>query len=106
MGSVIANRYEVLGDLGSGGGGEVYRVRDHNEGDEVALKIIDPASLSPYGPWAEAQILRRLSEPSELHSIHVRETPSIFSRRCRTISLLMLSPYAATPLDPSYVLIL
>nr|WP_281380861.1 serine/threonine-protein kinase [Nocardioides panaciterrulae] len=51
-----------MGSLGSGGGGEVYRVRDHVEGDEVALKIIDPNTLTPYGPWVEAQILRRLSD--------------------------------------------
>lgn len=62
VGSLIDNRYEILGDLGSGGGGEVYRVRDHHEGDEVALKIINPTSLTALGPWAEAQILRRLSD--------------------------------------------
>ena len=61
-GHIIANRYEVLGQLGSGGQGEVYRVRDHHEGDEVALKILDPASFTPLGPWAEAQILRRLAD--------------------------------------------
>lgn len=60
MGTVIDNRYEVLGHLGGGGGGEVHRVTDHVEGDEVALKIVDPNSLTPLGPWAEAQMLRRL----------------------------------------------
>jgi len=62
VGSVIANRYEVVDYLGKGGGGEVYKVRDHTEGDEVALKIIDPASVTPYGPWVEAQVLRRLAD--------------------------------------------
>lgn len=62
VGSIIDNRYEILGHLGTGGGGEVYRVADHNEGDEVALKIVNPTSITPLGPWAEAQILRRLSD--------------------------------------------
>jgi serine/threonine protein kinase len=62
VGSFIDNRYEVLGDLGSGGGGDVYRVMDHHEGDEVALKIINPVTFTPLGPWAEARILRRLSD--------------------------------------------
>lgn len=61
-GYVIANRYEVLANIGQGGQGEVYRARDHTEGDEVALKIIDSKTITPLGPWAEAQILRRLSD--------------------------------------------
>lgn len=62
MGSLIDNRYEVLGYLGGGGGGEVHRVMDHNEGDEVALKIVNPTSVTPLGPWAESQMMRRLSD--------------------------------------------
>lgn len=61
-GHVIANRYEVLAGLGTGGQGEVYRVRDHLEGDEVALKILDPKTTTALGTWAEARILRRLSD--------------------------------------------
>lgn len=37
-------------------------VGDHHEGDEVALKIINPTSITPLGVWAEARILRRLSD--------------------------------------------
>lgn len=59
---MIANRYEVRGSLGAGAGGAVFRVIDHTEGDEVALKIVDPNSVTPLGVWAEAQILRRLSD--------------------------------------------
>jgi tRNA A-37 threonylcarbamoyl transferase component Bud32 len=39
-GSVVAERYEVLGLLGAGGMGEVYRVRDAQGGEERALKLI------------------------------------------------------------------
>lgn len=58
-GDMIANRYVVISTLGRGAQGEVYRVQDTVEGDEVALKMLGPMP-SPLGPWAEAQILRGL----------------------------------------------
>lgn len=57
---IIAGRYEVLGRLGGGFQGDVYRVRDLHEGDVVALKL---ARIAPSGPWVEARILRQLADP-------------------------------------------
>ncbi len=41
-GSVIADRYEVIEELGGGGMGSVYKVFDRKINDKVALKLIRP----------------------------------------------------------------
>ncbi len=41
-GSTFANRYEIIEQLGKGGMGEVYKVKDTKLDEEVALKLIKP----------------------------------------------------------------
>ena len=41
-GSIFAERYEVLEELGKGGMGEVYRVKDEKLDEEMALKVLKP----------------------------------------------------------------
>ena len=41
-GSIFAARYEILEDLGKGGMGEVYRVKDKTLEEEMALKVLKP----------------------------------------------------------------
>jgi serine/threonine protein kinase len=41
-GTLFANRYEIIEELGSGGMGKVYRVEDKKIGEEVAPKLIKP----------------------------------------------------------------
>jgi serine/threonine protein kinase len=67
--------YEILGPLGSGGMGEVYRARDARLGREVALKVLpetvahDPQRLA--GFEREARMAAGLNHPNivVLHSI-------------------------------------
>jgi len=59
--------YEVVGSLGAGGMGEVYRARDAKLGRDVALKILpaafanDPERLARFD--REAQVLASLDHP-------------------------------------------
>jgi serine/threonine-protein kinase len=59
--------YEVVGLLGAGGMGEVYRARDTNLGREVALKVLPDAfarDLDRVGRFRrEAQVLASLNHP-------------------------------------------
>jgi serine/threonine-protein kinase len=41
-GTVFANRYEIIEELGIGGMGKVYRVEDKKVKEEIALKLIKP----------------------------------------------------------------
>jgi eukaryotic-like serine/threonine-protein kinase len=58
---LIANRYRIQKQLGTGGQGDVYEVLDTHEGDVVALKLLK--TVPPGGIWQEAAILRRLADP-------------------------------------------
>src|SRR5947208_16117059 len=53
---IAAGRYEVLEGIGGGAGGVVYRVFDHFQQEEFALKLLGRTTVT----WDEAQILTEL----------------------------------------------
>ena len=46
LASLFAQRYEILEELGKGGMGEVYRVKDKKLNEEMALKVLKPEIAS------------------------------------------------------------
>src|SRR5262249_38863373 len=67
-GAILANRYRIIGLLGRGGMGDVYRADDLKLGQAVALKFLpmslalDPVRRERF--FAEVRITRQLSHPN------------------------------------------
>jgi predicted Ser/Thr protein kinase len=67
-GTILDDRYRIIGLLGRGGMGEVYRADDLKLGQPVALKFLPPAfakdSVRRERFFAEVRITRQLSHPN------------------------------------------
>ena len=85
-GTVLANRYRIVGLIGSGGMGEVYRADDLKLGQPVALKFL-PEELDRHEErlarfLAEVRIARQVSHPNVCRVYDVGEIgPSTHSAR-------------------------
>jgi serine/threonine protein kinase len=81
-GDVLASRFRILGRLGAGGMGEVYRAEDLQARDIIAIKTIrhewaaSPEALDRFR--AELRQARRIAHPNvcKLFHFHVEPAPS------------------------------
>ena len=77
--------YEVVGPLGAGGMGEVYRATDTNLKRQVALKILPPSFAADHDRLArfqrEAEVLAALNHPNIAQIYGLEKTPSTPSTR-------------------------
>ena len=78
-GSLFADRYEILGSVGQGGMGVVYRARDRQLDDVVALKVVrsdvlkeDPTLLDRFKQ--EIKLARRITHRNVLRTHDFGET--------------------------------
>ena len=72
--ALVADRYEILGFIGGGGMGTVYRARDRALDETVALKVLrqalssDPQALARFR--REVKLARRVTHRN-LSLIHI-----------------------------------
>src|SRR5262245_61039983 len=67
IGTRLADRYEVLAELGRGGMGVVYKARDPILNRDVAVKLIPPGNLTKDAEerfLREAQIVAQMDHPA------------------------------------------
>jgi serine/threonine-protein kinase len=107
-GSVIGERYEILAELGSGGMGVVYKARDRELDDVVALKLLRPSQWRDRETFErvkrELKLARMITHPNVLRVYDLGEvqgTPFLSMEYVRGITLRDLLrgsdrvPYAA-----------
>src|SRR5690606_7456454 len=71
-GSILGGRYQVMSTLGSGGMGVVYKVRDLDLDEIVALKMLRPGSVADMSQLErlkdELRLARRITHPNVLRT--------------------------------------
>jgi hypothetical protein len=76
-GTVLQDRYEILGEIGRGGYSVVYRARDRRIGSDIAIKLLVPppaaARLARERLRREVQAVRQISHPNIVQVFDVAE---------------------------------
>jgi Tol biopolymer transport system component len=83
--------YEIVGQLGAGGMGEVYRARDSRLRRDVAIKILPPAFMADADRVArferEARVLAALNHPNIAAIYGLEDSPAEAGRSVRALVL-------------------
>jgi CheY-like chemotaxis protein len=81
-GERFADRYEILGVIGAGGMGSVYRARDLELEDEVAIKMLLPALMTDRTLTErfkqEIRLARRISHPNVVRTHDLGECEGVY----------------------------
>ncbi len=78
IGRVLDGRYTIVGKLGSGGMGAVYRATQHSVGREVAIKVVaanlvaEPTAIKRF--LREAKLASKLSHPNAVGVLDFGQT--------------------------------
>ncbi len=96
---VVAGRYEILGLLGSGGMGTVYRARDRELDETVALKMLKRQIASSKGILErfrrEVKLARRVTHRNVARTFDIGEYPGGKFLTMELIDGTMLASYVA-----------
>ena len=91
-GALVGDRYELLAMLGAGGMGNVYRARDLELDEEIALKVLKPDVAGAPGAIErfrrEVKLARRVTHPNVARVFDIGELGGQKSRRTRRTSSL------------------
>jgi len=96
--------YEIVGVLGAGGMGEVYRARDTKLNRDVALKVLpeafarDPARMARF--QREAQVLASLNHPNIASIYGLEESGGVRALVMELVEGVSLKEHIAKPLTP------
>jgi serine/threonine protein kinase len=82
QGRLLANRFEVLEEIGSGGMGTVYRVFDRQVNEEMALKVLNPEIASNASTVErfknELKLARRIGQKNVCRVFDLHEEAGMF----------------------------
>ncbi|MGC9949740.1 MAG: hypothetical protein ABSF64_25510 [Bryobacteraceae bacterium] len=96
-GTVLAERYRIIGLLGRGGMGEVYRANDLKLGQPVALKFVPKTTAKNQQLaarlHAEVRIARHVSHPSVCRVYDIGEVDGSKSFRWSTSMARTWAPF-------------